>query len=73
MSTKYTRSIEDDFTTSHAVATDRLTLEIQASDVTIALDFISTTGDSCDIWFKDDLSPGDELVLAMFFFDCHTS
>lgn len=61
--TKYTYSIQNDFP-QHVVATDRLTGEIQASAISIALDRIDTAGDVCDIWFKDVLPGGDETTLA---------
>jgi hypothetical protein len=60
--TKYTYSISTDFPNGK-VATDRLTLEIQQSAIVTALDYIETTGDDCDIWFKDPLSAGDQTVL----------
>lgn len=60
--TKYTYSIQNDFP-NHKVATDRLTQEIQQSAIVIALDYISTSGDNCDIWFKDALSVGDVTIL----------
>ena len=60
--TKYTYSIAEDF--PHAkVDTSRLTQEIQASAIVTALDYINSSGDDCDIWFKDALSVGDETVL----------
>lgn len=61
--TKYTFSISQDFP-NHKVATDRLTSEIQASVIIIALDRINTAGDVCDIWFKDELSSDDQTILA---------
>jgi hypothetical protein len=61
--TKYIFSIANDFP-NQIVATDALTSEIQASNITKALDFISTSGDVCDIWFKDQLSAGEEIYLA---------
>lgn len=60
--TKYTYSISSDFP-NEAVATDRLTEEIQSSSIVTALDYIATSGDDCDIWFKDPLSAGDETTL----------
>ena len=60
--TNYTYSISTDFP-NQIVATDRLTQEIQSSAIVIALDFINTNGDDCDIWFKDALSGGDETIL----------
>jgi len=60
--TKYTFSIEDDFP-NHKVATDRLTREIQASAIVMALDRIDTAADVCDVWFKDALAAGDVTIL----------
>lgn len=62
MATKYTYSIQDDFP-NHAVAADRLAQEIRNSAITIALDYASTSGDDCDIWFKASLSGDEETVL----------
>jgi len=61
-STKYTYSVSTDFP-NHAVNVDRLTLEIAHSAIIIALDYISVSEDVCDIWFKDELSAGDETIL----------
>lgn len=61
-STKYTYSIQNDFP-NHAVASDRLLSEIRASAIITAVDYINTSGDDCDIWFKDALSAGDETIL----------
>jgi hypothetical protein len=55
-------SIHDDFP-NHALASDRLTIEIAESVIVTALGGISTSGDVCDIAFKADLSSGDEVVL----------
>lgn len=60
--TKYTFSISGSFP-NHIVATDRLTLEIGQSSIITALSFIATSGDNCDIWFKDVLSGGDQTTL----------
>lgn len=51
----YTYTISSDFP-NHIVSTDRLTQEIIASSITIALDHIDTVGDSCYILFKAALS-----------------
>lgn len=59
--TKYTYTISTAF--SNGVAADRLTQEIQTSAIVIALDHIATSGDDCDIWFKDPLSGGDQTIL----------
>jgi hypothetical protein len=60
--TKYTYTISTAFP-NHVVASDRLTNEIQASAISIALDYINTAADECDIWLKDVLSGGDETIL----------
>jgi hypothetical protein len=60
--TKYTYSINDDFP-NQALFEDRLAQEIVASAITIAFDYISTSGDVCDIWFKDELPSADQTVL----------
>jgi len=53
--TKYTYSISEDFPYGK-VAPDRLTQEITESAITIALDYINTNNDDCDIWFKAPLT-----------------
>jgi len=50
--TDYTYSINNDFP-NHKVDINRLTMEILASPITVALDYIETEGDDCNIWFKD--------------------
>jgi len=60
--TEYTYSISEDFPFGK-VATDRLTQEIEESSITIALDYINTNGDDCDIWFKAELPTADETKL----------
>lgn len=60
--TKYTYSIHDDFP-NHAENSDTLTVEIGHSSITVALDHIDTNGDDCDIWFKAELSAGEETTL----------
>lgn len=45
------------------VSSDRLTREIQDSDITVALDGITTAGDACAIIFKAALSGGEETTL----------
>lgn len=62
-SAKYSYSIQDDFP-NHLVATDRLMQEIQQSAITTALDYINTSGDDCDIWFKATLSENDQATLS---------
>lgn len=61
--TKYTYSIQTSFP-NHRVATDRLLVEIQASPIVTALDHINTSGDDCDVWFKDALAGPDEGALG---------
>lgn len=65
--TKYTYSISTDFTGLIAPYTKpdipRLTQEIQTSNIVTALDYIGITGDLCDIWFKAELSAGDQTIL----------
>lgn len=61
-SVKYTYSIQNDFP-NHKVASDRLAQEIRSSAILIALDYISTSGDNCDIWFKYSISTADHNVL----------
>lgn len=60
--TTYTFSIFNDFT-QHAVATDRLSQEIQASSIVTALSRIDTIGDVINIVFKDVLSAPDQTTL----------
>jgi len=60
--TKYTYSISQDFP-NHKEDSARLTREIQQSSIATALDYINTSGDDCDIWFKDALSAGDKTTL----------
>lgn len=60
--TKYTYSIATDFL-NQTVATDRLSKEITTSAITIALDYITTSGDNCDIWFKNSISIEEEGIL----------
>lgn len=61
-SQKYTYSISTDFP-NHKVATDRLLQEIRLSSIVTASDYINSSGDDCDIWFKDTLSSGDKTIL----------
>jgi hypothetical protein len=60
--TKYTYSISADFPNGK-VDTTRLSNEIRASSISIALDYINTSGDDCDIWFKDVLDTGNQTTL----------
>lgn len=50
--TKYTYSISNDFPNGK-VDVNRLAQEIAQSDISVALDYINTSGDDCDIWFKE--------------------
>jgi len=61
-SAKYTYSVSTDFP-NHKVDIDRLTIEIANSAIIVALDYISVSGDVCDIWFKNALSPGEKTTL----------
>lgn len=61
-STKYTYSISSDFP-NHIAATDRLEQEVRLSAIATAIDHINTSGDNCDLWFKDVLSGGDQNIL----------
>jgi hypothetical protein len=45
------------------VNVDRLELEIRESAIVTALDYISLSGDALSIYFKDDLTSGDETLL----------
>ncbi len=60
--TTYTYSISGNFP-NHAVAPDRLTVEIDQSTIVTALVSITTDGDNCYILFKDVLSVGDKATL----------
>jgi hypothetical protein len=60
--TKYTYSITSDFP-NQLVDGGRLKSEIQSSAIITALDYVATSGDDCDVWFKDALSTGDETIL----------
>lgn len=60
--TTYTYSIQSDFP-NHLVCSDRLTQEIEASAIIVALSRIDTAAGNCLIVFKDALSSGDEDIL----------
>lgn len=60
--TKYTYSISND-TLNGIISTNKLHSEIIDSNISIALNYINTSGDNCDIWFKDELSSGDKILL----------
>jgi hypothetical protein len=65
MSVEYVFTISTSF--SAGLATDALAAEIRASSISIALDYIASSGDSCSIWFKASLPTPDydELVLLI--------
>jgi hypothetical protein len=63
MAEKYTFSFSSFTTSSGVVNLGRLTNEIQESSIITALDFINSSVDHCDIWFKAVLSTGDETIL----------
>ena len=62
-SEKYTYSISEDFPTGK-VCPSRLENEIHTSSIVIALDYIETDGDNCNIWFKAPLGTTDETTLG---------
>lgn len=61
--TEYVKSISGDFLNGK-VNSDKLTMEISNSIISIALSYISTTGDIASIWFKDVLSTQDQTTLT---------
>lgn len=63
MSNKYTYSITNDFP-NQKVGPARLTEEIENSSITIVLDYINTSSDDCNIWFKANLPGGDIATLS---------
>lgn len=68
--TKYTYAIATSFPNGK-VDTSRLSKEITDSDITIALDFISTDTTNCDVWFKTEL-PANDLSLLTGIIAAHT-
>lgn len=60
--TNYNFSILNDFPNAK-VNTDTLSYEIRSSLITKALDFVSTNGDICEIWFKEELSINDATAI----------
>ena len=62
-SIKYTYSIQNDLPNS-ILDSDSLVESIRSSDITVAFDFIGTTGDVCDIWFKSALLAEEETSLG---------
>jgi len=61
--TKYTYSISTN-TLNNKVDSGSLSNEISGSSIVIALDYINTSGDVLDIYFKDVLSAGDQSSLT---------
>ena len=68
--TKYTYSIADD-TANGIVNSDSLSEEISNSNIVTALDYVESSEDVLDVWFKDSLSTGDETILDSLV-DAHT-
>lgn len=62
MSIKYSFEITTNFING-IVDSTRLTNEIVASTITIALDYIGTADGYCDIWFRSTLTAEDEIIL----------
>ena len=62
MSTKYAYLVTD--TVNDIVDVGALTQEIQDSSITIALDYIQVVGNALDIYFKADLSAGEQTTLT---------
>lgn len=60
--TKYTYSISTDFP-NHVVDTSRLLTEVRASAIVTVCDYINTSGDDCDVWFKSSLTTEDKTAL----------
>lgn len=61
MATKYSFPFSNFLNTK--VDSTRLTQEIQQSTIVTSLDYINTSNEICDIWFKTDLSPNDSTSL----------
>lgn len=62
MQTKYTYLLSD--FPNQKVGLGSLEKEIRLSPIVTALDYITVYESSCDIWFKDALSGGDETILS---------
>jgi hypothetical protein len=60
--TTYTYSIQNDFP-NHKISSDKLTSEINTSNISSVLLHINTEGDICEIFFLDSLSQQDETAL----------
>jgi len=63
MSVKYTYSISNDFPNQKVNPTG-LTNAIRNATITVALDYINTDNDDCDVWFKLALSGAEETTLS---------
>lgn len=61
-SEKYSYSVTQDFPNAK-VYIPNFVEEIQASKITVALDYIGLHGDNLDIWFKATLPSGDKTIL----------
>jgi len=57
--TVYVLSQQSDFSGSHLCNSDRFSYEIRSSSIASALDYITTTGDAVDVYFKEPLSSQD--------------
>ena len=62
MATKYNYSVSADFP-NQKVDINKLTNEIRDSNITLSLGYINQDSNDCDIWFKADLSGGEETIL----------
>lgn len=62
MATQFTYSVEDD-TLNGIVALNNLTNTIRSSDITIALEGVTHSGDNLIVDFKDDISGAEETIL----------
>lgn len=61
-SVKYTYSILNDFPSGN-INISKFENEIRKSNITVALDFIGTSGDVIDIWFKASISTAEKTTL----------
>lgn len=57
-----TYSIQNNFPL-HKLDADRLSLEIRSSAITVSLNSVSTSGDTCSVDFRADISSGEVTVL----------
>jgi hypothetical protein len=60
--TKYDYNIASDFPNAK-VDSSRFTREVQASAIVTALERVDTDQTTCEVWFKDALTVGDEALL----------